>query len=99
MDAGSPVGPDGYVNFQDDGSTDDDNICTLMTSDGSWIISPCDSTNGYVCETPVGETYSREFMTVTDTFLDLYIPDFPLSNTMVTHFVFVSFSFNVNCYK
>ena len=57
LDAGSPVGPDGYVNFQGGGSTDNDNICTQMTSDGSWIHSPCDSSNGYVCQTPAGDGF------------------------------------------
>ena len=57
MDAGSPVGPDGYVSFQGDGSTGDDNICAHMSADGSWIHSPCDSTYGYVCQTPAGNAY------------------------------------------
>ena len=46
LDAGSPVGPNGYVNFQGDGSTDNDNICAHTSVDGSWIHSPCDSTYG-----------------------------------------------------
>ena len=67
LDAGSPVGPDGYVNFQGDGSTDDDYICAHMSADGSWIHSPCDSPYGYVCQTPAGNANLCEFMLVAET--------------------------------
>ena len=75
LDAGSPVGPEGYVNFQGDGSTDGDNICTHMTSDGSWINSPCDSTFGFVCQMPAGklsflkQTASTSILSTRSTFM------------------------------
>ena len=59
LDAGSPVGPDGYVNFQGDGRTGDENICAHMSADGYWIHSPCDNTYGYVCQTPAGNEHSQ----------------------------------------
>ena len=55
LDAGSPVGPEGYVNFQDDGSTDDDNMCAHMSAEGSWIHSPCHSTYGFACQAPASK--------------------------------------------
>ena len=63
MDAGNPVGPDGYVNFQDDGSTDADNMCTVMGSDGSWIQTPCDQTFAFVCQMPAGIVKVSNFCT------------------------------------
>ena len=54
MDAGNPVGPDGYVNFQNDGSIYADNMCTVMVSDGSWIQTPCDQTFAFICQMPAG---------------------------------------------
>ena len=54
LDDGNPVGPDGYVNFQDDGSTDADNMCTVMVSDRSWMPTPCDQPFPFVCQMPAG---------------------------------------------
>ena len=57
LDAGSPVGADGYVNFQGDGTTDSDNVCTHMTGDGTWIISSCNDGYGYACQATAGGSF------------------------------------------
>ena len=64
MDTGNPVGPDGYVNFQNDGSTDADNMCTVMVSDGSWIQTPCDQTFAFICQMPAGIVKVSFFCTI-----------------------------------